>query len=365
MDRVIGGKYAILGEIGGGSFGTIYKGLDLITREPVAMKFEVVKPQHPKLSLEARIYSLVKGCPGFPSPLFYGTQGDWNILVLPYLGLSLRSLVDAGPPRLTLKTVLMLAEQMLARLRYLHAKGIVHRDVKPDNFVIGTGASANIVYIIDLGLAKKYRDLSTGEHAPMRKGKGFVGTGLFASIHAHEGVEQSRRDDLESLAYTLVWLLKGSLPWSHVPCTNEAQWLEAIYRKKVETPVEAVCDGLPAEFCEFLRDVRNLGYEEDPDYSAYERRFRDLFVREGFVFDYAYDWCSRLRPVVMSLTTGVKLDPEHSDGGSLGSGRRAGEAHAVATPKINFRKIMDKVNLQRLRIGSQQAKIMAKSGVGI
>ena len=360
MDRVIAGKYKLASEIGSGSFGTIYRGANMITHQPVAIKFEVANTTRPNLSLEARIYSLLKGAVGFPKMLFYGSQGDLNVMVIDLLGKSLQSLVEAAPPRFSLKTVLMLADQMIARLWYLHSKGIIHRDVKPENFVMGTGASSNVVYLIDFGLAKKFSFETVA-----RTGRGFVGTAKFASIHAHEGLEQSRRDDLESLAYTLIWMLKGTLPWSNPPGLNPDEKLQKTLDMKRNTPIDELCRGIPAEFCEFLRDVRELEFGETPDYSKYQRMFRDLLTRREYVFDYNYDWCAQQRPIVMSLTTGIKLEKGGSENASVGRmwSSRASEERERPRPCINMRKIMDKVNMQRLKIGEHQIQLLGRGPV--
>ena len=134
-------------------------------------------------------------------------------MVMDLLGPSLEDLFTFCKRKFTLKTVVMLGEQMVQRLEYLHNNHFIHRDMKPDNFLVGVGKKEYMLYIIDFGLAKRYRDPKTGEHIPYRDNKSLTGTARYASVNTHLGIEQSRRDDLESICYILIYFLKGTLPW--------------------------------------------------------------------------------------------------------------------------------------------------------
>ncbi|AQK55533.1 casein kinase I [Zea mays] len=172
----------------------------------------------------------------------------------------------------------------------MHQKGFLHRDIKPDNFLMGLGRKANQVYIIDYGLAKKYRDLQTHKHIPYRENKNLTGTARYASVNTHLGVEQSRRDDLESLGYVLMYFLRGSLPWQGLKAGTKKQKYDKISEKKMLTPVEVLCKSYPSEFISYFHYCRSLRFEDKPDYSYLKRLFRDLFIREGYQFDYVFDW---------------------------------------------------------------------------
>jgi casein kinase 1 len=183
----------------------------------------------------------------------------------------------------------MLADQMINRIEFVHQKSFLHRDIKPDNFLMGLGRRANQVYVIDFGLAKKYRD-SNHQHIPYRENKNLTGTARYASMNTHLGIEQSRRDDLESLGFVLMYFLKGSLPWQGLKAGNKKQKYEKISEKKVSTSIEALCRGYPSEFASYFHYCRSLRFDDKPDYAYLKRLFRDLFIREGFQFDYVFDW---------------------------------------------------------------------------
>ncbi|GER45031.1 casein kinase I [Striga asiatica] len=206
------------------------------------------------------------------------------------LGPSLEDLFNFCSRKLSLKTVLMLADQMINRVEFIHSKSFLHRDIKPDNFLMGLGRRANQVYAIDFGLAKKYRDSSTHQHIPYRENKNLTGTARYASMNTHLGIEQSRRDDLESLGYVLMYFLRGSLPWQGLKAGNKKQKYEKISEKKVSTSIEALCRSYPSEFASYFHYCRSLRFDDKPDYAYLKRIFRDLFIREGFQFDYVFDW---------------------------------------------------------------------------
>ncbi|XVE54049.1 hypothetical protein DITRI_Ditri03aG0051300 [Diplodiscus trichospermus] len=206
------------------------------------------------------------------------------------LGPSLEDLFNFCSRKLSLKSVLMLADQMINRVEFVHSKSFLHRDIKPDNFLMGLGRRANQVYMIDFGLAKKYRDSSTHQHIPYRENKNLTGTARYASMNTHLGIEQSRRDDLESLGYVLMYFLRGSLPWQGLKAGTKKQKYEKISEKKVSTSIEALCRGYPTEFASYFHYCRSLRFDDKPDYAYLKRIFRDLFIREGFQFDYVFDW---------------------------------------------------------------------------
>ncbi|XP_042426987.1 casein kinase I-like [Zingiber officinale] len=290
MEPRVGNKFRLGRKIGSGSFGEIYLGTNIQTNEEVAIKLENVKTKHPQLLYESKLYRILQGGTGVPNVRWFGIEGDYNVLVMDLLGPSLEDLFNFCSRKLSLKTVLMLADQMINRVEFVHSKSFLHRDIKPDNFIMGLGRRANQVYIIDFGLAKKYRDTSTHQHIPYRENKNLTGTARYASVNTHLGIEQSRRDDLESLGYVLMYFLRGSLPWQGLKAGTKKQKYERISEKKVATSIEALCKGYPSEFASYFHYCRSLRFDDKPDYGYLKRLFRDLFIHEGFQFDYVFDW---------------------------------------------------------------------------
>lgn len=179
------------------------------------------------------------------------------------------------------RTILCL---LLAKSRVvLHHVTIIFvcRDIKPDNFLMGLGKRANQVHIIDFGLAKKYRDPKSHIHIPYRENKNLTGTARYASINTHLGIEQSRRDDIESLGYVMMYFLRGSLPWQGLKAATKKQKYEKISEKKMVTAIEILCRGFPTEFVTYFQYCRSLRFDDKPDYSYLRKQLRDLFTREG------------------------------------------------------------------------------------
>lgn len=290
MELRVGNKYRLGRKIGSGSFGDIYLGTNISTQEEVAIKLECVKTKHPQLHIEAKFYKMMQGGVGIPTIKWCGTEGDYNVLVMELLGPSLEDLFNFCNRKFSIKTVLLLADQMISRIEYVHSKNFIHRDIKPDNFLMGLGKKGNLVYIIDFGLAKKYRDPRTHQHIPYRENKNLTGTARYASINTHLGIEQSRRDDLESLGYVLMYFNLGSLPWQGLKAATKRQKYERISEKKMSTPIEVLCKGFHAEFATYLNNCRSLRFDDKPDYSYLRQLFRNLFHRQGFAYDYIFDW---------------------------------------------------------------------------
>ncbi|KAI8340040.1 kinase-like domain-containing protein [Chlamydoabsidia padenii] len=287
------GQFRLGKKIGAGSFGEIYIGTHITTNEESAIKLENAKATHPQLEYEARVYRLLAGGAGIPSIRWFSKEISYNVLAMDLLGPSLEDLFNYCKRRFTLKTVLLLAEQMLARVEYVHTKGFIHRDLKPDNFLMGTGRRGNQVYTIDFGLAKRFRDPKTMAHIPYREQKNLTGTPRYASINTHLGIEQSRRDDLESLGYILIYFSRGQLPWQGIRARTKKEKYDRIMEKKMTTTTEVLCQGLHPEFSIYLNYVRSLGFEDNPDYTYLHKLFRHLYVSEGYKMDFVFDWTIR------------------------------------------------------------------------
>lgn len=308
-NTLIANTYLVKDKIGEGSFGSIFVVENAKTKRQYALKQEksLINPQLP---YEAKLYDLFNGGVCIPRVHWVGVEKKSNMMVMDLLGKSIESLFNKCQRRLSLKTVLMLADQMISCLEFIHKKNFIHRDVKPENFVMGVKDKKNQVYIIDYGLAKRFQDPQTREHIPKTNRKSMTGTARYASVNALQGIEQSRRDDMESLGYIFVYLLKGSLPWMNLKCKNNESKCNMIERVKSNTTLEVLCSDLPFEFLKYFQIVKHLGFSDEPPYAEMRKLFRRLFRKQKYTYDFKYDWVIDNAPRSCS----VRLTPERKIG---------------------------------------------------
>ena len=293
---VLFSRFTVRKKLGAGSFGEIYEAEDTVSGQNVALKLESVRAKSPQLEFESRIYQIFEGGIAIPKVYFYGTNQKFHCLAMQLLGKSLEDIFLEYKAPFSLKTVLMLADQMINAVEFLHKRHFIHRDIKPDNFLIGTGNESNQVFVIDFGLSKKYRDPSTWQHIPWAEGKSLTGTARYASVNAMKGHEQGRRDDMESLCYVWLYFLKGKLPWQGLPAPDQKSKMKRILEVKARTSIEDLCKDVPEEFATYLKAVKGLMFQEEPKYSEYREMFRQLFLKEGYVYDFKYDWLEKAKP---------------------------------------------------------------------
>lgn len=285
-DSIADGKYRVIRRLGSGAFGVIFLGVDIQSGNEVAIKFEDANSREPRLSYEFKVYRFLREYRAqlnndiiIPRVHYYGQETlsldeHCNVMVMDLLGPSLEDLFNFCGRYFTTKTVLMLADQMISRLEFIHNKYFIHRDIKPDNFLMGANRRCNQLFLIDFGLAKKYRSTHTLKHISYRDNQSLTGTARYASINTHSGVQQSRRDDLEALGYVLMYFVRGKLPWQNLKAINKRQKYERILEKKMSTSINALCSGFPIEFAKYLKYCRMLRFDETPDYVYLRQIFR-------------------------------------------------------------------------------------------
>ncbi len=273
---ILGDNFNLIKKIGSGSFGEVYLTRDKIGKE-YAAKIEA-KSEKNRLKAEFNIYKKVlnnKNIEGIPKVYNYIETTEYNILIMELLGKSLENIFDENQREFSMSTIFKLALDMLNIIERFHAKGFIHRDIKPNNFLFNSNKPYNSLYLMDFGLSKKY--IQSGKHIDIKFDRSLIGTARYASQNIHWGIEPSRRDDLESIGYVLIYLILGRLPWQGLKADKNKTQIEKIGDKKIVVTTEKLCENLPKCFSTYLDYCKKLKFEEKPNYDF----LRDLFIKEA------------------------------------------------------------------------------------
>ena len=276
-------------QLGKGGFGQIYLGRNIKENYPIAIKVEE-NGTRSHLFLEYEILQDIQGDEGIPKVYKFKQGHKHNYLIMELLGKSIDKLFSECKKNFSYKTIFQIGYQMIQRIEYIHSKGYIHRDIKPGNFVIGKGDKSKIIYIIDFGLSKRYIDKNNQKHIPYKEGKGLTGTARYVSLFTHYGIEQSRRDDIEGIAYNLIYLAKGKLPWQGVKTKNKKEKHKKIMESKLAYSPEQLCKDLPDEFVNLLKYSRNLEFEEKPDYKSIKVMFKNHIIKSGGTMNFEFGY---------------------------------------------------------------------------
>jgi len=307
--------YKIIKKVGSGAFGSVFKAES--KKDPgkiVALKCEETDPdKKDKLKLEYNFYrdlNINQNHIGIPKVFWYGVAeirepvskentveivSIKNVMAMEYLGPSLEKLFIYLHKNFSLKTILMIGIQCLERLEFVHNNGIIHRDIKPDNFLIGaTNDNKSTIYLVDFGLSKKYIDMSNYTFNPFKNTRTFTGTYRFCSLRSHKRLEQGRRDDLESLGYMIIYFLKKELPWQGIKDDPKKKDNRSnlIFKMKKNLSIEELCKGCPDFLVKYIRYCRLLKYTEVPNYYYLKSLFIQEMNKNKLMLDYHYDWAS-------------------------------------------------------------------------
>ncbi|KAF8491428.1 kinase-like domain-containing protein [Gautieria morchelliformis] len=289
----VNGLYQSTEPIGSGSFGVVSGGFHVLTGDEVAIKDEMPTGKADDICVlpyEAQVYRHLHGHHGIPSLRWSGMDGGAHVMVLDRLGPNLQDLRRVCRGQLSLKTVMMIAAQMLDRIEFAHSRGIILRDVKPENFAMGLGTRCNVLHMFDLGLAKLFWNSAPDTHIPFREGRIGLGTPRYASHNIHFGREQGRRDDIEAMGNVLLFLLHGRLPWQGIYAPSVRAKLLRIGEMKAGSEFADLLLRSPPEFTRYFEHCRNLAFEERPNYQLLKEIFQKRMEQEHWSYDDMFDW---------------------------------------------------------------------------
>ena len=289
--RLIFGKYSIKYLISKGSFGEVYFGTNVIDGKNYALKIEEKNTENSFLQNECYILLNIKG-PGIPSVISYGVSGKYNILVENLLGKSIWDIWNEKNKRFNLKDTCIFAIQAISLLEYVHSKNYLHRDIKPANFLVGNPDNSQI-YLIDFGNAKKFRSSKTGKHIKIMKSKLIFGALLFLSMNIFKQIESARKDELESLGLVIIYLFIGSLPWSKIKFYTLYDGLIKIGKIRKNISIENICKGMPKEMNTYMNYIKNLNYEQCPDYEYLRKLFTNVLKKIGESDEQLFSWVDK------------------------------------------------------------------------
>ncbi|OHT05942.1 Casein kinase I isoform alpha [Tritrichomonas foetus] len=322
--------------LGSGAFGNVLYGYNMKTHDEAAIKITKCDIGMTHMIREIEVYNALSGSPGFPRLVEVEIEDNKIYMGMELLGKNLRELFISQKKVFHLKTVAMFADQAFSRLQLLHSKGYVHCDVKPDNFCIGSLGNSNQIYLIDFGLSHKFtcNESLNFTGASSR----FEGTTKFASIAAHTGKCIYPKDDLESLVYTIIYFLKGKLPWKYDTTksssnTNKSMKRESVLYLKKTISVNELCEDLPEEIIDIIHDIKSLNNWEMPNYSLYREKIRTLMSKMNMFYDYKYDWIQRGIKPMFSFPS--KLDAVSNDQMFPEMKKRSNSKPLFPLPKFN------------------------------
>lgn len=289
--KLIFGKYSIKYLISKGSFGEVYLGTNVLNNKDYAIKMERTSKGESLLKEEAYVLLFLKG-PGLPTVITFGISGRYHILIENLLGKSIYNIWLEKEKKFNIKDTCMFAIQALERVEYVHSKNYLHRDIKPANFLVGNPDQSQI-YLIDFGNARKYRSSRTGKHLPFSRNYKIYGTTIFLSLNVLKGIEQTRKDELESLGLVIIYLYKGYLPWSNYKFKDIFQALEKIKAIKENLSMKQLCHGLPIEMFQYMNYIKNMNFEDTPDYRYLQSLFLNILKKIGEKNDLFFSWVDK------------------------------------------------------------------------